>query len=219
MTTAPARHEHAALMDGVYRLQRHIYDATRKYYLLGRDGLLADVATAQPGSVLEVATGTGRNLMHLAGLVPHSRLYGFDISRAMLEKAQASARRAGLSGRVRFAQGDATQFDAAAAFGRSTFDAVFISYALSMIPDWRAALQESWRLTAPGGTLAIVDFADQSGWPAPARAALRAWLRRFHVTPRGGLEDAAHALPGVAGIGTRRAHGDYCVTVRLIKAA
>ena len=29
------------LMDSVYRRQRHIYDVTRKYFLLGRDTLIA----------------------------------------------------------------------------------------------------------------------------------------------------------------------------------
>ena len=30
----------AALMDRIYRRQRHVYDLTRKYYLLGRDELI-----------------------------------------------------------------------------------------------------------------------------------------------------------------------------------
>ena len=34
---------HGGLMDAIYRRQRHIYDATRKYYLLGRDRLIADL--------------------------------------------------------------------------------------------------------------------------------------------------------------------------------
>ena len=29
---------HAGHMDAIYRSQRHFYDLTRKYYLLGRDG-------------------------------------------------------------------------------------------------------------------------------------------------------------------------------------
>ena len=37
-------------MDGTYRWQRHIYDITRKYYLLGRDGLIADLAPPSGGS-------------------------------------------------------------------------------------------------------------------------------------------------------------------------
>ena len=32
---------HDQLMDSVYRYQRHIYDLSRKYYLLGRNGLIA----------------------------------------------------------------------------------------------------------------------------------------------------------------------------------
>ena len=30
-------------MDGIYRYQRYIYDATRKYFLLGRDRLIEDL--------------------------------------------------------------------------------------------------------------------------------------------------------------------------------
>jgi len=31
---------HSELMNQIYRRQRHIYDATRKYYLLGRDQMI-----------------------------------------------------------------------------------------------------------------------------------------------------------------------------------
>jgi S-adenosylmethionine-diacylgycerolhomoserine-N-methlytransferase len=37
---------------------------------------------------------------------------------------------------------------------------------------------------APGGELHVVDFADQSGWPAWFARLLRRWLQKFHVTPR-----------------------------------
>lgn len=210
--------DHAALMDGVYRFQRHIYDATRKHYLLGRDALLRDIAALRPQSVLEVACGTGRNLMLAARLMPDARLHGFDISSVMLETAAANLKNGGLTGRVRLASGDATRFDASAAFGRDRFEAVFISYALSMIPDWEAALAEAWRLTAPGGTLAIVDFSAQGAWPDPARAALRRWLALFHVEPRANLEAAARALPGLRHCTATRMHGDYCIRIVLTKS-
>ena len=45
------------------RRQRHIYDGTRRYYLLGRDRLIADLAPAPGASVLEIGCGTGRNLV------------------------------------------------------------------------------------------------------------------------------------------------------------
>ena len=57
--------EHAERMDRMYRYQRHIYDLTRKYYLLGRDRLIDELQPPVGGHVLEVGCGTGR-LAHLA---------------------------------------------------------------------------------------------------------------------------------------------------------
>ena len=58
------------LMDRIYWRQRHIYDLTRKYYLLGRDDLIDAVAARANGPVLEIGCGTGRNLIRLARLRP-----------------------------------------------------------------------------------------------------------------------------------------------------
>jgi S-adenosylmethionine-diacylgycerolhomoserine-N-methlytransferase len=76
-------------MDAIYRYQRYIYDATRKYYLLGRDRLIDELAPPPGGSVLEIACGTGRNLIKGARRYPDARFFGFDISAAMLDTAQA----------------------------------------------------------------------------------------------------------------------------------
>ena len=40
------------LMDRIYRRQRHIYDVTRKYYLLGRDGLIRSLKPPPAGTIL-----------------------------------------------------------------------------------------------------------------------------------------------------------------------
>ena len=50
------------LMNRIYRCQHHIYDLTRKYYLLGRDRLLAGLRPHAGDAVLEIGCGTGRNL-------------------------------------------------------------------------------------------------------------------------------------------------------------
>ncbi|MEQ1710997.1 MAG: class I SAM-dependent methyltransferase, partial [Hyphomicrobium sp.] len=100
-------------MDGIYRYQRYIYDATRKYFLLGRDRMLDGLKPPPGGAILEVGCGTGRNLILAARRYPGTTLYGFDISNAMLETARQSITRAGLTGRIVVAQGDAADFDAA----------------------------------------------------------------------------------------------------------
>jgi S-adenosylmethionine-diacylgycerolhomoserine-N-methlytransferase len=78
------------LMDKIDRRQRHIYDLSRKYYLLGRDEAIARLRPAHGDGVLEIGCGTGRNLIKAARTYPAARFYGLDVSRAMLDTAAAS---------------------------------------------------------------------------------------------------------------------------------
>lgn len=185
---------HGGLMDSVYRRQRHIYDLSRKYYLLGRDGLIADLAPPPGGAVLEIGCGTGRNLIAVGRAWPQARLYGVDISEAMLETARRAVAKAGMSDRVVLRQGDACAFDTVALFGREAFERVFISYALSMIPDWQGALRQAAGCVADGGKLELVDFGQQDGLPGFWKRALFGWLARFHVSPRAELRQAIERL-------------------------
>ena len=51
MSATLTGNDHGALMDRVYRHQRHFYDLTRRWYLLGRDRLIADLAPLHGGTV------------------------------------------------------------------------------------------------------------------------------------------------------------------------
>ena len=84
---APWPIEATRRMNRMYRRQRHIYDATRRYYLLGRDRLIAGLHPAAGASVLEIGCGTGSNLVHAARLYPDARFFGIDISTEMLTSA------------------------------------------------------------------------------------------------------------------------------------
>ena len=205
------------LMDAIYARQRYVYDATRKYYLLGRDDLIADLQPPSGGSVLEIACGTGRNLVAIARRYPDARCHGLDISSAMLATARSSIARAGLAARVSLAEADAARFDPAALFGRDSFDRVVISYALSMIPAWREALHHVAGLLAPGGSLHVVDFGDGRGLPGIFNAALGAWLARFHVTPRRDLPAAVSEAAEALGLAaeSRPLFRSYAVTSTL----
>ena len=186
----------AQRMDAIYKRQRHFYDLTRRYYLLGRDRLIAGLDLAEGGTVIEIGCGTARNLIAIAKAWPAARLFGIDLSEAMLTTARANVARAGLSDRIMLAQGDGTDFDACALFGHAGFggdgfDRVVLSYTLSMIPDWRAAMLQAARLArmARGGRVEIVDFGQQERLPDVFRRGLFAWLDRFDVTPRGALPE------------------------------
>jgi S-adenosylmethionine-diacylgycerolhomoserine-N-methlytransferase len=187
-------------MDRMYRYQRHIYDLTRKYYLLGRDQLLDDLFLRPGELVVEIGCGTGRNLIALARRHPGVRFYGIDASAVMLETARDNIRRAGLEARIEVRQGLAEDLDASAMFGlERRFDGVLISYALSMIRGWPLVLQRAVDQLAPSGVLAVVDFGDQAKLPGWFRRLLRRWLSMFHVRPRAALPQYLHRLASQRG--------------------
>jgi S-adenosylmethionine-diacylgycerolhomoserine-N-methlytransferase len=186
-------------MNRMYRRQRHIYDGTRRYYLLGRDKMISGLRLDAGSNVLEIGCGTGRNLVLAARLYPTARLFGIDVSTEMLTTAIAAISRAGLTRQVRVAHGDATAFDPKRLFGIPQFDHVMISYSLSMIHDWRGVLRAAAAHLKPGGHLHVVDFGGQERLPGLARLLLRRWLAMFDVTPRDGLQHELSAMADGAG--------------------
>ena len=186
-------------MNRMYRRQRHIYDGTRRYYLLGRDQMISALRPDAAASILEIGCGTGRNLVQAARLYPDARFFGVDVSTEMLTTAISAISRASLSGRIRIAHGDAAVFDPMRLFGASRFDRVMISYTLSMISDWRGVLRAAVSHLKPGGRLHVVDFGGQEFLPPIARTLLRRWLAVFDVSPRDGLEQELTLLADGAG--------------------
>jgi S-adenosylmethionine-diacylgycerolhomoserine-N-methlytransferase len=207
----------AARMDGIYRYQRFIYDATRRWYLLGRDHLIADLGVPSGGGVLEIGCGTARNLIKAARVYPTARLYGIDVSEEMLRSARRKIARAGVGNRVTVANGDATAFDAAELFGRQHFDRVFISYALSMIPPWREVVISAADTVAPDGSLHVVDFGDFAGFPGWMRRMQLNWLRQFSVVPIPQLDDRLAEIAKQIGFSTagNRLYRGYTIVASL----
>lgn len=180
----------ALQMDAQYRLQRYVYDWSRKYYLLGRDSLLDEIELDTDETLLEMGCGTARNLCKLAYHHPGNELFGIDASLAMLDTAKGNLHRHRLyTPNVKLEQALAQQVTPAT-FGRDElFDHVMFSYVLSMIPDWRGAVEQAINVLRPGGWLHVVDFSDQAEMPGWFRAMLLTWLKWFHVEPE-------PALPG-----------------------
>ena len=197
---------HEALMDSVYRHQRHIYDLTRKYYLLGRDRLIREL-DAKPGErIVEIGCGTARNLIAIAKAYPQARLYGLDASSEMLISARESLAKAKLDDKVVLAHGLAEDMTPDLFGIEGGFDRAIFSYSLSMIPDWQGALRVAAENVRPGGTIHIVDFGDLEALWKPVAGLLRGWLHLFHVHPREALLQrleqeresvrSFHVLPG-----------------------
>jgi S-adenosylmethionine-diacylgycerolhomoserine-N-methlytransferase len=168
-------------MDQMYRYTRHIYDFTRKYYLFGRDKLIEELPVSDGDHICEVGCGTARNLVLLARKRPGLHLYGIDASAEMLKTAQASVDGAGLTSNIKLGAALSTDFSAAKLGHSRPFDRLIYSYSLSMMDDWRDALEHGLSQLKPGGTIHVVDFGDQKGLPGWFRKLLKGWLDQFHV--------------------------------------
>ena len=88
MATVPDAHR--AFLNRYYRLTRHVYDASRRFYLLGRDRAIRDLLAHDWQRLVEIGPGTGRNLRRLHAARPTARYGGIEASDEML--AHASAR-------------------------------------------------------------------------------------------------------------------------------
>ena len=190
---------HGEAMDRMYRFQRHFYDASRRYYLLGRDRLLDQLAPPPGGSILEIGCGTGRNLIGAARRYPDTQLFGVDISQEMLRTALSTVSSMKLERRMTIACADATSFDPLPSLGQRRFDRIYFSYTLSMVPEWQAALRHAFRLLSEDGELHIVDFGQCEALPRRFRNMLFRWLDLFHVSPRADLRNELARLAKASG--------------------
>ena len=171
-----------ARLNNLYRFQRHFYDLTRRFFLFGRAELLRQM-NVQPGeSVLEVGCGTGRNLLKLSRLAPQAKLFGLDAADEMLKSAAAKFDAHNKQKEIILRQGLAEEFNYHETFKLDEpFDKIFISYSLSMFPQWQEALRNVLKNLKSGGDLYIVDFWDGKGLPAWFNRLRAWWLGLFKV--------------------------------------
>jgi S-adenosylmethionine-diacylgycerolhomoserine-N-methlytransferase len=168
-------------MDRMYRHQRYFYDATRKFYLLGRDKLIAQMDVQPDENVLEVGCGTGRNLIILAHKAPKTNFFGLDASSEMLKTAQAKvAARKIRNLDLKVALADDFTYDGTFNLAEP-FDSIYFSYSITMIPPWRESIENALANIKPGHKVYIVDFYDQAKLPKWFQKLLQTWLKKFHV--------------------------------------
>jgi len=113
------------------------------------------------GRVLEVGVGTGISLPQYAS---HLRIFGTDISEAMLRKAKRRVDDLSLKNVEGLAVMDAEHLE----FPDNSFDVVMAQYVVTAVPNPEAALDEFARVLRPSGELIIL-----------TRVSADAGMRRF----------------------------------------
>ena len=160
----------AERLQAFYAPQAGRYDTFRKRLLHGREELIRRLPAGAGDVVVELGCGTGENLERFGGrLAGLRRLVLVDLCPALLEQARA---RAGRFSNVALVEADITRFRPP-----EPVDCVYLSYALTMVEDWRAVIANAVAMIRPGGTLGVVDFYVSSALPAPGGVRHPAWER------------------------------------------
>ncbi len=173
---------------------RTLWDRIARFYgaINGLTGLMRGVSTSEErreliaglgltpgGAVLEVATGTGRNLEYLAAEVGDDGfVFGTDLSPRMLGHARRRAD--ALGSRIQLAVGNSQHLP----HPDGAFDAVLDGAGIKYYPDKAKAMREMLRVVRPGGKVLITELGMPSGvQPTLRQRLLRLWIPGFGEGP------------------------------------
>lgn len=151
-----------ARIAGRYDLANHLLSGGVDFWWRRR--LVRAVHDAQPGSILDLATGSGDVAFALAdGLPPQVAILGMDFCQPMLDEAVKKRPRNPRWAKIEFRQGDGMALPLADA----QFDAVTISFGLRNMADRHKSLTEMRRVLRPGGRLFVLEFSQPFAWFRP----------------------------------------------------
>ena len=167
---------HAHRLQRFYAPQADAYDAFRERLLHGRCELVDRLPTPAGGRLVELGAGTGRTLEFFGPrLAQLATVEAVDLCPALLDVARQRLAR---WPNARVVEADASRYRPS-----QPVDAVYFSYALTMIPDWRAAIDNALAMLRPSGVLGAVDFylphADAGGRVRTATRVSRFWQAWF----------------------------------------
>jgi S-adenosylmethionine-diacylgycerolhomoserine-N-methlytransferase len=166
--------DHAERMESFYAGQADGYDRFRERLLPGRRELFDAIPVPPAGVWVDLGGGTGANFESLGPRIEQLQsAYVVDLSPSLLAIAEKRIERYGWSN-VRACRADATQFRPP----EGQADVVTCSYALTMIPDWFAAVENAAAMLKPGGMIGVVDFFVSRKHPAQG-SPRHSWLSRL----------------------------------------
>jgi S-adenosylmethionine-diacylgycerolhomoserine-N-methlytransferase len=147
----PGSGNYASRLEAFYGPQAGRYDAFRERLLQGRSELVERMGISDGMRVVELGCGTGSSLDRIGSrTVRCTSIQLVDLCPALLTVAR---QRANAHRNVEVIEADAVHWQPAVAVDR-----VFLSYALTMIPDWQGVIANAVTMLKPGGRLGVVDF-------------------------------------------------------------
>lgn len=153
------------------------------------------IEPSMPERILDVGCGTGISTLALHQVLADRspNIYGIDISERMLLRARERCK--SLPG-VYFIRGDAENLTA---YFNESFDAIFYTASIFLLPGFAESLRQASNLLLPGGVLAISYYAglfDKTGDDA-IRKAFPDQKYLYGAVPIGELVSCLDSLPGM----------------------
>lgn len=149
---------HQERLESFYVSQADLYDYYRHRMLHGRFPMIKAMPKPKGGIWVDMGGGTGSNLEIFKDLTHWSKCVILDFTPSLCKTAQKRVDSRGWQSLVDVICGDACDFDCPGMPEAGTVDVITFSYALVMIPDWKKAIRNAYRLLKPGGHIAVCDF-------------------------------------------------------------
>ena len=142
------------------------YDGLNRMISLGldqkwRSNVVDMIASTNPETILDIATGTGDLVIQMAQKTDAKKLIGLDISSGMLEIGKLKVTKEELDDRIEMVLGDSENLQ----FEDNSIDAVTVSYGVRNFEDLEKGLSEIRRVLKPGGILVILETSVPEKFP------------------------------------------------------
>jgi demethylmenaquinone methyltransferase/2-methoxy-6-polyprenyl-1,4-benzoquinol methylase len=169
MSVVPYKNSEAGKKDQVAEMFNNIsgkYDLLNRVLSVGidirwRKKTIKELASIKPQMILDVATGTGDLAITTYNLLKPSKIVGVDISSGMLEMGRTKIKNLGLEDVISLELGDSEDLQ----FKTDTFDAVTVAFGVRNFENLEKGLAELYRVTKPGGKIAILEFSKPQTFP------------------------------------------------------
>lgn len=119
-----------------------------------RKNLISMLAEKNPGTILDMATGTADLAIMTAGYINTVKITGLDLSAGMLDIGRQKVAAKRLEDRIHLVHGDSEEMP----FGSNTFDAVTVAFGVRNYENLLKGLTEAKRVLKNGGNIYILEF-------------------------------------------------------------
>jgi len=128
--------------------------------ILWRKKAIRQLKPYAPGTILDIATGTGDFALEALALKP-KKIVGVDISEGMLSIGREKMKKRGVDQIIEMRSGDSERLP----FTDNEFDAVIVSFGVRNFENLLKGLTDMHRVTRAGGVCLVLEFSNPRQFP------------------------------------------------------